>query len=309
MHDDRADARIHAREDALRLAEAVAHQEAGATALGIAAPPSIDVVEDLLLRQPAVDGQPEGRFGDEAVAANGLKGSTGVVVVAGPRDEVIARRDPHPTTMFKPHLRRAEHVARRMQAQPHPVVLDDLAILQSLKIDVRPETRTQHAFGRRRREVVRAARARVVAVRMRNHRPIHRPPRIDEEIARRAIKPFWPFNDQISHRRQHRPSSRQAPSSHARDWEALAHQARSAIKPRPRSRLRRSARWRPLGAGAKRLGGTNTFRSRPRCAGTRGRTTRRSRAAPRLRHFAAIAMPRPRATPQWRDRTRPRVAH
>ena len=42
VHDDRPDRRVDAREHALRLAEAVAHQQARAAGLGVAAPPGVD---------------------------------------------------------------------------------------------------------------------------------------------------------------------------------------------------------------------------------------------------------------------------
>ena len=82
------------------------------------------VGEQLGLRLPAVDRQAEGRFGDEAVAAHRLERRAGGVVlarvgaVAG--DVVVARGDPDLAAVLEPHLRRAEHVAGRMQLRRTP---------------------------------------------------------------------------------------------------------------------------------------------------------------------------------------------
>src|SRR4029079_5034359 len=73
---------VDALQDALRLAEGVAEDQAGAAGLGIAPPPVVDRGEQLGLRLPAVDRQAEGRFGDEAVAAHRLERRAGGVVLA-----------------------------------------------------------------------------------------------------------------------------------------------------------------------------------------------------------------------------------
>ena len=56
-------------------------------------------------------------------------GSNGaqVRVVAAAR-LVVARDDPDAAGVLEPHLRRAEHVAGRMQADAHAVVLDRFAV-------------------------------------------------------------------------------------------------------------------------------------------------------------------------------------
>ena len=82
VHEDRPDRAVDALQDALRLAEAVADQQAGAAGLGVAAPPGVDRREQLGLRLPAVDRQAEGRLGDEAVAAHRLERRAGRVVLA-----------------------------------------------------------------------------------------------------------------------------------------------------------------------------------------------------------------------------------
>ena len=70
-------------------------------------------------------------------------------VVFGAGDVVVARGDPDPAGVLEPHLRRAEHMAGRMQADAHAVVVDRLAVRQRLQVDL-AEPRAQHALGRRR---------------------------------------------------------------------------------------------------------------------------------------------------------------
>jgi hypothetical protein len=54
VHEDRADRRVRAGQQALRLAEAVAEQQAGPAGRGVAAPPVVDLGLDHALRPPAV---------------------------------------------------------------------------------------------------------------------------------------------------------------------------------------------------------------------------------------------------------------
>ena len=211
VHEDRPDRAVDAFQDPLRLAEAVAHEQAGAARVGVAAPPVVDRGEQLGLRLPAVDRQAEGRFGDEAVAAHRLERRARRVVLArvgrAAGDVVVARRDPDPAAVLEPHLRRAEHVAGRMKAEAHAEVVDLLAVRERLQVDL-AEARAQHAFGRRRGEVVRVAAPRVVAVRMRDHGALDRPPRVDVEIARRAVEAFLALDDQVAHGRSARTPTR-----------------------------------------------------------------------------------------------------
>jgi hypothetical protein len=203
VHRDRPDRAVDAGEDALRLAERVAHDQARAAGRCIAAPPVVDLGEDLGLRPPAVDRQAERRFGDEAVAAHRLERRARVVVLAriggAAGDVVVAGDDPDAACVLEPHLRRAEDVAGGMKAQPHAEVVDRLAVGERLQVDI-AEARSQHALAGSGGEVVRIAAPRMVAVRVRDHRAIDGPPGIDVEVARRAIQPFPALDDDVAGR-------------------------------------------------------------------------------------------------------------
>ena len=74
------------------------------------------------LRPPAVDRQAEGRFGDEdsrSAPARTARRSGCLARVARPR-LVVARRDPDLAAVLEPHLRRAEHMAGRVQRGATP---------------------------------------------------------------------------------------------------------------------------------------------------------------------------------------------
>ncbi len=76
---DRAEAFIDAVKNPLGLAEGIAEQHAGSAGGDVCAPPLVDLVEDLRLGLPAVDGQAEGRFGDEGMAFHRLERGAGAV--------------------------------------------------------------------------------------------------------------------------------------------------------------------------------------------------------------------------------------
>ena len=200
VHDDRPDARVDAGEDALRLAEAVAEQQAGAAGSGVRGPPAVDACEQFALRGPTVDRQPEGALRDEAIATNRLEGLTGHVgferVVGRAGHEVVTRGDPDPAAVLEPHLRRAEHVARGMQRDAHPEVVDALSIAQRLQIDL-AEAGPQHALARCGCEVVRVACARMVGMGVRDHRARDWSPRVDVEVAGRAVEALGTQHDEV----------------------------------------------------------------------------------------------------------------
>ena len=91
--------------------------------------------------------------------------------------------------MLQPHLRGAENVARGMKRHPNPVDLAHLAewhplgpitpLAEPLACDAKTAVGDQ---------VITAAPGEVVAVRMRDHSPMHGPPWVDEEIAKIAIQ-------------------------------------------------------------------------------------------------------------------------
>ena len=88
-------------------------------------------------------------------------------------------------------------MAGRMQADAHAAVLDRLAIGQRLQHDVVAQPCAQHAGAVVRGQVVPVAATRMVGVRMRDHRAVHRPPRVDVEVARRAVQALRPLDDEV----------------------------------------------------------------------------------------------------------------
>ena len=201
VHHDRADVRINAGQQPLRLAEAVAQQQARPAGRRVGGPPGIDLGHHLDLRPPAVDRQAEGAFGDEAVAAHRLeRGAGGVGVVSMATDEIVARGHPHAPAVFDAHLRRTEHVAGGVQAEPDlPLIAVDqhcLAVVQALQGDV-AQPRSQHPGADCRGQVGAMAAPRVVGVGVGQHGARHRAPGVDVEVARRAVQAFGAFDDQI----------------------------------------------------------------------------------------------------------------
>ena len=203
MHHDRPDARVYPAEHPLRLAKRVTQQHRSPPLVGIASPPSVDLVEQNSLRGPAVDRQAEGGLGDKGVAAHRLKWRAGAVCLGF----VVARGHPHPTAMLQPHLRRAQYVPSRMQRKPHTVVNDRLAVIQRLQRDVGPESLAQRALAERVGQVVGVARSRVVRMAVRDHRAVHRTPGVDVEVARKAIQAFGAGDDEVRVGRGHRVCS------------------------------------------------------------------------------------------------------
>jgi hypothetical protein len=137
------------------------------------------------------------------MAAHRLERRTGLVVLArigaASGHVVVARRDPDPAAVLEPDLRRPEHVPGRVQAQANAEMIDDLAVAQGLQVDVVAQARAQHALGRRGGQVVRVAAPGVIGVRMRDDGAVDRPPRIDVEVAGRAVQPFLALDDQVFH--------------------------------------------------------------------------------------------------------------
>ena len=211
VHDDAADGRVDTGDQPLRLAEAVAQQQAGTAGSGVGAPPGVHLGQHLGLRTPAVDRQAEGAFGDEAVATHRLEGVAGGVGVAGDAaGEVVPRGHPDAAGVFDAHLRRAQHVAGRVQAERDAVPAHRLAVGQRLQRDV-AQPRAQHAGAGRAGEIGAVAAPRVVGMGVRDDGARHRPPGVDEEVARRAVQAFGAQDHEIvgrrgrhGHRRRHR---------------------------------------------------------------------------------------------------------
>ena len=192
--DQRADAGVGTVQDALRLAKGVGVDDGAAPGRRVGLPPGVDFGHQRGLRLPAVDRQAEGGFGDEHVAAHRLEGRAGAIVL----QLVVARGDPDLAAVLQPHLRRAEHVARRVQRQAHAVHVDPLAVGQRLQTDVSAQPRAQHAGALRLRQIRAVPAPRMIAVRVRDDGARHRLPRVDVEVARRAVQPLGALHDQVA---------------------------------------------------------------------------------------------------------------
>jgi hypothetical protein len=184
--EDRADRRVQPGQDPLRLPQRVPQDQARAAGFGVAAPPAVDLREHRLLRRPPVDRQAEGRFGDEGVAAHRLPRRAGRVrlglVVARDHDDLAAVLDAD--------LRRAEDVTGGVQRYADTVDGDRIPPPFHADPGGVAQPRAQHVLALPRREVGVAPPARVIGVRVRDHRARDRPPGIDPEVAGRAMQPL-----------------------------------------------------------------------------------------------------------------------
>src|SRR5262249_43759659 len=115
--ENRADPGVEPGQDALRLSESVDKDDRSPSLGGIPPPPVVDGLEDLRLRLPAVDGQPERRFGDQRVTADELK-SAARRIGSG---LVISGNDAHFTAMFDADLCRTQDVPRGVQGGANAV--------------------------------------------------------------------------------------------------------------------------------------------------------------------------------------------
>ena len=196
VHQHRTDRRVHPREQALRLAQAVGHQQAGAAGRGVDLPPGVDFGQHLGLRAPAVDRQAEGGFGDETVAALRLERAAGGVALAAAGAEVVARSHPDLAAMFDAHLRRTEHMPCRVQADAHPLPVQRLAPGQGLQADIaEPHAQQSGAFGAA--QVVSVPGPRMVGMGMGDDGAINRAPRVDVEVADGAVQTLRAQHDQV----------------------------------------------------------------------------------------------------------------
>src|SRR5690606_37404455 len=118
---------------------------------------------------------------------------------------VVARGDPDLAIGLDPYLRRAQYMPGRMQRHACPAEGEGLAVI------VRVHHLPAQAPAQDRNAVATAvvlahAAAGVVAMAMGDDRARHRPPRIDVEIAGRAVKPFRAQDDQVVGGLGHGPS-------------------------------------------------------------------------------------------------------
>ena len=180
-------------ENALGLAEGIAEQHAGLASGLVAAPPGVDLAEDLLLGFPAVDRQAEGGFGDEGVTAHRLERRAGAVGL----DLVVTGRDPDLAPVFQAYLGRAEHMAGGVEAEGDAVVIEGFAVGQGLQVDIGAQTAAQDAGAGGGAEVVTVAGAGVIAMTVGDDRPLHRPPGVDVEVAGWAVEAFGAGDDKV----------------------------------------------------------------------------------------------------------------
>ena len=85
----------------------------------------------------------------------------------------------------------------RVQTDFDPVVVDGLTIVNRVELNLRAKAMPQYRSTRRRRQIVIAASARMVAVAMCNDRSVYGSPRVYEEISGRAVKAFGTRHDQF----------------------------------------------------------------------------------------------------------------
>ncbi len=178
---------------ALRLAQRIAVQDGRFAAFGAFAAPGRNIGRDLGGVGPAIHRQAEGRLGDEGVAGHHFERLAGGIGLA----LVVAGGDPDLAIHLDAHLRRPQHVSGRMQRHACTPQLKRFTIRMRV-IDLVAQAPLQDGQALARAVVLAHAAAGVVAVTMRNHRARHRPPRVDMEIALRAIEALRPEYHQIA---------------------------------------------------------------------------------------------------------------
>ncbi len=185
VRQDRPDAGIQLREDALGLSQGIGEENAGRALLLVLPPPGVDVGCHVVRVGPVENRKPEGGLGDESVAAQRLEGRAGRVRMA----LEIAGDDPHLAPVLHPDLGRAEDVSGRMQRQPDAVEDERGPVWQFLDMDGLAQPDSQQAGAFRGREIAPAPRPGVVGVRVGDDRPVDRLPGVDKKTAIPAVQP------------------------------------------------------------------------------------------------------------------------
>jgi hypothetical protein len=98
--------------------------------------------------------------------------------------------------MSHAHLRRAEHMPRRMQRNFDTAMHDFFAIFQRLYLYC-TEPRTHHTLRLGVCKVMPVASACMVGMCVGDDRAVHRPPRVDIKISCRAIQTLRALHDQV----------------------------------------------------------------------------------------------------------------
>ena len=83
-----------------------------------------------------------------------------------------------------------------MQADANALVFNRFAIIQRLEADIPTETDAKQFGAVAMRQIMPVSPPCMVAVRMRDHSPIHRPPGIDEKFALGTVQTFRAAYDQ-----------------------------------------------------------------------------------------------------------------
>src|SRR5205814_8962154 len=174
------------RQQTLRLAQRVAEQDR--RLLRVALPPGHDLARDGGGRVPAEQGERVRRLGDEDVAAQRLERSAGRIRLP----LVISGKDPDARVALDSRLRASQHVPGGMQRKRHPTDRPPLAVAQRLDAGTL-QPAAQQGGGLGSTEIGGGPRARVVAVRMREHRALHWQERIEVEPAFRAVEALLRF--------------------------------------------------------------------------------------------------------------------
>lgn len=108
----------------------------------VAFPPAVDLLGGEFAAVPAVDGEAEGGFGDEAVAFYDFEGVAGGVGVA----LIVAGDAPYFSFMFYANLGGAKDVASRVEGDPGVVDFDAIAALNPTQVNLLTEPPPQNAF-------------------------------------------------------------------------------------------------------------------------------------------------------------------
>ena len=164
-------------EHPLRLAEDIAEEDGRPALVAVRAPPRENLAGDGGRRIPRVDRKREGRLGDEGVTGDRLEGHAGRIRLP----LVVPGDDPHLATVLDADLRRPEDVAGGMERHPGLADRQGFAVGQCFNDRV-GDAAAQNRLARRRAQVARRARTRMVAVRVRHERALDRLPRIDVEV-------------------------------------------------------------------------------------------------------------------------------
>ncbi len=143
-----------------------------------------DLLEDLGLWRPAINGQAERGFGHESMTTNGFEWRAGGIEFGF----VIAGNDPDFPSLLDANLGGAEYVSRRMQRNADAIDVKRLSVFRGAYIRVCAEPGAENALTLSGSQIRPTAPARVVTVRVRDDGVLNGEPRVDVEIALLAVE-------------------------------------------------------------------------------------------------------------------------